>query len=275
MWKKVLLGTVAVIAVIIALAVFFTSSITDVANKQLDALRKGDIVIAYSYTSKDFQSHTTLAGFTSFVNKYPALKNNQKSSWSERSINNNIGTLKGSLTAINGAVTPIEYQFVKENHEWKILGILPNQIGAFTKPVSEIKPSVPADVSQGEIYQVLVSDAINADGGISNSKLVMPPNAPKVFAVVYILHAKVGLKVTAELVREANEAKIGPVEAIVSQAGNIFRSFSFTNTAPSWPAGNYRINVSTSNNQVASVNFKIQATHPNKKSRHSRHRRRS
>lgn len=84
--KKVLIGCaialgvfVVAIAAIIAIALFATKGIADVADQQLAALRAGDYAKAYSYTSKDFQNSTSLEKFQEFVNAYPSLKNNESS----------------------------------------------------------------------------------------------------------------------------------------------------------------------------------------------------
>ncbi|OGT07425.1 MAG: hypothetical protein A2X78_01045 [Gammaproteobacteria bacterium GWE2_37_16] len=269
MWKKILLGVGAFVVLVITLVLLLTSSITDVANKQMEALRKGDLVTAYSYTSKDFQGYTSLADFKKFFDKFPSLKNNKKASWSERKVENNTGILKGSLTSNDGAVTPIEFHFVRENSEWKIIGIQLQPTGAQVSPSQGT-----GDVSFGEIYQVLVSDAQNRSGSVDAAKTVIPSKAPKVFVTVYVLHAKAGVKVTAEMVRMENGAKIGPSEATITQSGNVMRDFSFTNAASLWPVGDYKINITTSNNQSASVNFKIGATQEKsfQSKKHRRHR---
>ena len=253
MWKKVLLGIVAFVILVVVLVLFFTKSLSDVANKQLEALRKGDTIAAYSYTSKDFQSSTSLDNFKMFINSYPSLKNNKSASWAEREINNNMGKLKGSLVAVDGGVTPAEYHFVKENKEWKIIGIQLTASGASTAPSTSA-----TDLAQGELFQVLVNDTLNNEGNVDAAKGIVPTTAKKIFTTVYVLHAKNGLKITAELVRVENGGRIGPVEATVTQDGNIMRNFSFTNTAGNWPSGDYKINVKTSNNQMATVNFKVQ-----------------
>lgn len=135
MWKKILLGIVIFIVIVVALALFLTRSLSEVANKQLDALKKGDIAAAYSYTSKDFQAAVSMKDFEKFLNAYPGLKNNQKTSWGERTISGSTGTLRGTLTATDGGVTPVEFHFVKENDEWKILGIGVNQAGTQVAPI--------------------------------------------------------------------------------------------------------------------------------------------
>jgi hypothetical protein len=163
--------------------------------------------------------------------------------------------LLGTLTATDGAVTPVEYHFVRENSEWKILGFGIQRPGLTT--TNNHQESTTADSSQGEIYQVLVSDTFKPGGNVEQTKSIIPHTAPKIFTSVYILHAKAGVKVFAELVRLENGAKIGPSEATISQDGNIVRNFSFTNTESSWPLGDIVINVTTSNNQKATVKLTI------------------
>ncbi len=120
---KIIVGVLIVIGVIVGLVFWLTSGLPEVAEKQLAALRSGDIEKAYSYTSKDFQHATSLEDFRKFVDQYPSLKNNKSDIFTSRAIENNIGTLRGSLQAQDGAVTPIEYKLVNENNEWKILSL--------------------------------------------------------------------------------------------------------------------------------------------------------
>jgi len=117
------------VATFMALVFYVTSGLVDTVRNQLDALRAGDIQKAYSYTAKDFQKVTSLSDFEKFLDQYPSLKNNKSSSFSERQIENNMGTLKGTLTAEDGAQTPIEYRLIKEDDSWKILGISAIQTG--------------------------------------------------------------------------------------------------------------------------------------------------
>jgi hypothetical protein len=114
---------------IVALVLYFTSGLVDVFHLQLNALREGDIKKAYSYTSKDFQHVVPIEQFNVFIEQYPSLKNNKSTTFNEREIKNNTGRLKGTLTAIDGAKTPIEIRFIKEDDIWKILSIRVNPIG--------------------------------------------------------------------------------------------------------------------------------------------------
>lgn len=129
-FKKILLIVGLVIAsffifviCIIAIALYATSGVTDAVRSQLIALRTGDYVKAYSYTSKDFQNSTSFDAFKKFIDHYPALKNNKDSTFTNRKIENSEGEVSGTLEAADGTTTPIQYRLIKENGHWKILSI--------------------------------------------------------------------------------------------------------------------------------------------------------
>lgn len=123
-WFK-LVALLAVLALIgVTAGILFTESWVDVVDHQLNALRQHDISQAYyDYTSKEFQSATSLDQFRNFIEAYPVFLNNQSAHFSQRSIEHNIGTLKGNLTSTNHVNTPIEYKLIKEDDKWKILSI--------------------------------------------------------------------------------------------------------------------------------------------------------
>jgi TolA-binding protein len=123
-WFK-LVALLAVLALIgVTAGILFTESWVDVVDHQLEALRQQDIAKAYyAYTSKDFQSATSLDQFRNFVEAYPVFLNNQSAHFTQRSIDRNIGTLKGNLTSNDHVNTPIEYKLIKEDDKWKILSI--------------------------------------------------------------------------------------------------------------------------------------------------------
>lgn len=123
-WFK-LLALLAVLSLFAVTAgILFTESWVDVVDHQLEALRQQDIEKAYSdYTSKDFQTATSLQQFRNFVEAYPVFLNNQSAHFIQRSIEHNIGTLKGHLTSNEHVNTPIEYKLIKEDNKWKILSI--------------------------------------------------------------------------------------------------------------------------------------------------------
>lgn len=126
----VLFTAATYVSAFIAIIFYMTAGLVDSVQKQLEALKAGNIDAAYSYTAKDFQKATPIEAFKQFLDQYPSLKNNQSTFFNTRVIENNVGTLQGTLTATDGAQTPIEYILVKEGDTWKILSIKVNPTGA-------------------------------------------------------------------------------------------------------------------------------------------------
>ncbi len=126
LWKKIALGAVSFIVLIVGMALFFTSDVVDPVDRQLEALQAGDLDAAYAETSIAFRQATSKEQFAAFVRAHPALRQVTGHSFTERSRENNIGSVKGTLTTRGGGVVPIEFRLVRENDEWKILGF---QIG--------------------------------------------------------------------------------------------------------------------------------------------------
>lgn len=123
-WFK-LVALLAVLALVgVTAGILFTESWVDAVDHQLEALRQHDIPKAYSaYTSKDFQASTSPDQFRHFIEAYPVFLNNQSAHFTQRSIEHNIGTLRGNLTSYDHTNTPIEYKLIKEDGKWKILSI--------------------------------------------------------------------------------------------------------------------------------------------------------
>lgn len=118
---KILLGIVILIGLIFGIAFYATSGVAGAVKDQLSAIRSGDYEKAYSYTSSEFKKATSLDDFKKFIDKVPALKNNEGISINHREFNNDNGSVDGTLTSKDGLNTPIQYRLIKENGEWKIV----------------------------------------------------------------------------------------------------------------------------------------------------------
>lgn len=103
---------------------YLTSGMVDVARLQLQALSAGDTQKAYSYTSSEFQKVTPYSRFEQFVSAYPILTQQTDTSFLQRKIENNGGTISGVLIGKDGTETPVEFSFVKEDDQWKITSIV-------------------------------------------------------------------------------------------------------------------------------------------------------
>lgn len=127
---KIILIVLLCIIGVIAAAFYFTSGLTDAARDQLNTIKAGDIKAAYNMTSKAFQNATSFAEFESLVEKTPVLKNYEDATFTERSVENGTGHLKGSIKATDGSQMLIEYQLVKEDGKWKVQAFKLSAAGA-------------------------------------------------------------------------------------------------------------------------------------------------
>jgi hypothetical protein len=123
LWKKILIGIGVFILLVIILAFSATSGIVKVAEKQLNLISSGDLKSAYALTSQEFQKSVSYDKFLNYVNNYAVLKNNKEHKFTSREIKGDTGTINGTLTAKDGTAAPVEYKFIKENSEWKILSL--------------------------------------------------------------------------------------------------------------------------------------------------------
>jgi hypothetical protein len=254
--KKVIVGIVAVVVGAVVLAMALTQGLADVASSQLKALRDGDMIRAYSYTSRDFRNSTSLEKFQQFVDSYPSLKNNLSVAYDSRETNNGVGTLKGTLKSNDGGTTPIEYKLVNENDEWKILSIRLNPTGAGIRR-EEAAQTVVQPSDRSTIHDILISDLADGNGYVDTSKPSLNKQSPKIFATVQVGDAQANSQVRTELLYVPSGGKIGPITNDITKPGNVLKAFSFTNTKDVWPAGEFRVTATLSNGATKTVSFQV------------------
>lgn len=107
-----------------AIILYFTSGLIKPIQNQLNAIARGDMQMAYAYTSTGFQEEVSFESFKKIIDDYSSLKNNENFSWNKREFQNDKGFVSGILKSKDGVVLPIEYRLIKENGEWKILGFI-------------------------------------------------------------------------------------------------------------------------------------------------------
>lgn len=100
-----------------------TSGLVEPVERQLTALKAGDLDAAYAETSSAFRQGTSRDDFQEYVDRFPILRNAASHTLTNRSVENDIGTVSGSLIAGSGALTPIALQLVKEGEAWKIVNL--------------------------------------------------------------------------------------------------------------------------------------------------------
>ena len=114
---------------------------------------------AYQRTAQAFRSSTTLDQFKSFVEQ-AGLSQYKSSSWNSRSIENDQGTLEGSITSTSGETLPLKIYLVKENNEWKILRLEQPQAGIQESDTS----SIPTDEENLGLVHNTIVDFVKAVG---------------------------------------------------------------------------------------------------------------
>lgn len=136
LWFIILVVTAILALIGVTAGILFTESLVDVVDNQLSDLRDSNIDKAYyAYTSSEFQKSTSLDEFREFVETYPVFVHNQSAHFTQRSLDHNLGTLKGNLTDLEHKKIPVEYKLIKEDGKWRILSI------RLLKPEA-LKPSV-------------------------------------------------------------------------------------------------------------------------------------
>jgi hypothetical protein len=124
---KIVLGVVVAgmlaIGLFVAMPRWTQPGLVEPVERQLAALKAGNIDAAYAETSSAFRQGTSREDFGKFVDKFPILRNAASHSLTSRSVENDIGRVSGSLIAANGTLTPIAFQLVKENEAWKIVNV--------------------------------------------------------------------------------------------------------------------------------------------------------
>ena len=131
-WKKVVLGVVTAIALIITLAMVMTSGLDEPVDRHFAALRAGNLDAAYSELSIATQRQNSPAEFKAMIERNPMFAHIVGHTFTNRSWKNNQGLLEGTLDVEGGGTLPITVHLVKENGQWKILSY-------------RVEPALPAD----------------------------------------------------------------------------------------------------------------------------------
>jgi hypothetical protein len=93
-----------------------------VTREHLDALNREDYPTAYAHLSTSLQAELSLEQFTNLVRQNPQVFKTSDSTFSNRKIENDVCTLRGTVTSIEGGKTPVRVTLVKEGGQWRIRG---------------------------------------------------------------------------------------------------------------------------------------------------------
>ena len=93
-----------------------------VTREHLDAINQEDYPRAYSLLSQSLKAELSLEDFTNHVRANPQTFKTTDSTFSNRKIENDVCTLRGTVTSAEGGKTPVRVTLVKEGGEWRIRG---------------------------------------------------------------------------------------------------------------------------------------------------------
>jgi hypothetical protein len=112
-------GAVVAIAAIIGIGFYATSGITRTADDFFAKAHSGDMAAVYAMTSAQLRNTADADELAAFIrdNRFDKVA---RTSWSKRSIENDVGTLDGSVTLDDGGVIPLHMQLVSEGGDWKV-----------------------------------------------------------------------------------------------------------------------------------------------------------
>ena len=136
MWKKILGGLVIFIVLVVGLALWATSGLTDTATAFFNKVKAHDYKTAYyGYLSDDFKGNVPLEKFKAFMeaNRMDRFK---EIKWGNREAENGKGKLEGTLIMPDGSSIPIVVDLVKGEESWKIYAV--------SKPAAGLKET-PSD----------------------------------------------------------------------------------------------------------------------------------
>lgn len=167
-----------VIVAIVVLAFVLTNGIADSADKFFTLIKDNKTQDAYDSTAKEFQAATTYAQFTAFLDK-SSMGKYMSGMWSSRSIENNQGSLEGSITTSDKGVIPVQINLVNEEGKWKILNLKPVSGGlqpttsttatpssattpSTTTPSTATAPAIPTDAEISQISGTSMADFASA-----------------------------------------------------------------------------------------------------------------
>lgn len=154
-WFKATLSTLALLVLWQSGRIVEFQSLTQTVEGQLSAIRSKRFTEAYySYASQEFQKITSLSSFSDLLRRSPELTNNRAITFQTPVVNEDLAYVKGAICSEgHETTTPVEYELIKENKKWKIMGMLlatPTTVNAVPPtPQGSLELIIPIDIQLG------------------------------------------------------------------------------------------------------------------------------
>ncbi|MEC5127104.1 DUF4864 domain-containing protein [Verrucomicrobiales bacterium BCK34] len=247
----------AAFAVLIIVAIVsMTSGPVETLEAHLEALKEGSMDVAFEHTSSGFRANMNKDQYRQFILNYPILRSYSGTSFPERSVDNLIAKLKGSVIFDDGQKFPLIADLVKESNEWKILTIdfrgLPASTGEQPQARTEGGASDSMEPSVGTIS---VGAGRDSSGNVINSGSPVPSESATISANVELINHSAGEKVEVWLQYEDPAYKTGVTDVEIEGAGN--GTFAYDIELPGAPPGKWTLQVRLAGEKMFSHEFEI------------------
>lgn len=253
----------------------------------LDALLVKNIEKAYNSTAKEFQEVTPYHSFEEFVISNPVLLRRDLADIKGGQIDNGVGKLHVNLHDEEG-MTVFEFKLGFDEGEWKIWGMqimdqpetLPDDNSMAPVEVTEPLPLAnrvikavqdqfvalrhqdmeiayedslnkkeEAPPKPLEFAKVVVGDATDDEGFITDPKTMLDPQADQFFTNIDIKNGKKKTKITLFLEHIDSGSSAPPLSTMLQQNGDSMLSLSYQAPTQGWPKGEYLLKVTASSGE--------------------------
>lgn len=119
---KIIIGIALLVAAGIGAVFYFTSDMTDTADRFFGAIRDNDIDRSHALLSGQFRTTTSRDELARFV-EANALTGYRDASWGSRSVESGRGRISGTVNLENGSSIPMTLDFIKEDGKWLIYAL--------------------------------------------------------------------------------------------------------------------------------------------------------
>lgn len=240
---------------------FDASFLTNTINGQLLNIRKQEFYTAYkNYTAQQFRESTPFQQFAKFLHQNVIFSDNQSAEFENLMFNNNIATIRGVLRAKNGDTGLVEYNLIKEEGEWKILGIkiIPSESSPKESLTKEESQEERNDKSPLNFNKMEIGTEINVEGKIKEPLRVIQGPGKEIFATLFVNRGKQGTVVEVIFEHAQTGARIMPVNAQLKQNGDSMLSFVFSPPPKGWPVGKYNLKAKAATGEQGVFPFEIE-----------------
>lgn len=228
-------------------AVFDDTPLKSAIHGLMDKIHQGDLKKAYQeYTSQDFQKTTSFQAFEQFVKENPDFVNNRTLELNELTFDNNIATMKGTLTGPDSKRLEVEFDLIEENGVWKVFHV---QIYRLNNPA----------VAELQFSKFILGDELDGKNLVKAPKTVFKDSSRDIYLNLYLTQANPGTAIEVVFEHLDTGSAIAPVSKIVSDKGDVILTFVFSPPDSGWPKGNYRLSAKSSTGKSDSYNFKLEA----------------